>query len=133
MEKTLHVKILTPYGIYLSTDVDLLTVTSSVSVLGILPNHTPLITTLEICKLILLKNGKKEEYAISGGVLRIEPNSQAILLLNSIEGKNEIDLERAKKAKARAEELLSKGDNVDILRAKSALARALNRINMFSK
>jgi len=133
MEKYLHVKILTPYGIYLTTDADFLSVTSSLSVLGIMPNHTPLVTTLEVSKLVLIMNGKKEAFAIGGGVLRIENNSNAILLLDSIESKNEIDFERANKAKERAENMLSNHENVDVARAKSALARALNRIKIFNE
>lgn len=131
MEKLLHIEILTPFGKYLSTDADFLSVTSSVAVLGILPNHTPLITDLGISKLEIKFQGKTEVYAIGGGVLNILKNSKVILLLNSIESKNEIDIQRAKKAQKRAEELLIDKNNIDIARAKTALERALNRIAVF--
>lgn len=131
MEKLLHIEILTPYGKYLVTDAEFLSVTSGVSVLGILPNHTPLITNLEVSKLVIKHEGKTELFAIGGGVLNIKKYSNVLLLVNSIERKEEIDIERALKAKERAEELLIQKDNVDISRAKHALDRALNRIAVF--
>ena len=54
-----------------------------------------------------------------------------VLLLDSIESKEEIDVERAKSAKSRAEERLNEPLNIDIERASKALARALNRIAVY--
>lgn len=133
MEKVLHVTVLTPFGTYLKTDAEFLSVTSSSSRLGIMPNHAPLITTLEICKLVIKVNGKNEIFAIGGGVLNIKKGSNVLLLLDSIERKNEIDIARAIKAKQKAEELLLKKENVDISRAKASLARALNRISVVNE
>ena len=133
MEKNLHLLIYTPFGKYLETDADYISVTSSVAVLGIMPNHAPLITTLKICKLTVKIAGQVNEYAIGGGVLHIEKGSKVTLLLDSIESKDEIDLDRAIAAKERAEELLLKKDNVDIKRADAALLRALNRISVAEK
>lgn len=131
MERNLHIEILTPYGKYLSTDGEFLGVTSTVSTLGILPNHAPLITTLSVCKLTITTNGKNNYYAISEGVMHIEKGSKIILLVDSIEHSDEIDLIRAKAAKERAQTLLNSHDeNVDIKRAKAALNRALNRISV---
>ena len=131
MEKVLHVEIYTPTGKYLVTDVDFLRVTSSVSVLGILPNHAPLITTLEICKLTLRSNNKETNYAISGGVLHIKKDHTVVMLVNAIERSDEIDVNRANEAKRRAEDRIAKhSDEIDVNRAKAALARALNRISI---
>lgn len=131
MEKKLHLEILTPYGRYLSTDVDYLGLTSITSALGILPNHTPLITKIEICKIIIKNDGVVSLYATSGGILHIEKGSKAVLLLDSIESSDEIDIDRALKAKERAETLLlNKNNDTDIIRAKAALSRALNRLSI---
>ena len=80
-----------------------------------------------------LNDGIISNFAIGGGVLHIEKNSKVTLLLDSIEAKDEIDIERAEKAKERAEDYLTRKDNVDISRAKLALNRALNRINVFNE
>ena len=134
MEKTFHIDIYTPVGKYLSVDADYLKVTSSVSVLGILPNHAPLITTLEICKMTIKSNSDEFNYAITGGVMHIKKDHSVVLLLNAVERSDEIDFDRAKEAKARAEERLNMQiDGIDITRAKAALSRALNRLSLLDK
>ena len=131
MEKTFRVDILTPYGKYLSTDATFLSVKSSVGVLGILPKHAPLITTLEISKLVIKSETETLKYAISGGLMNIKEGTHVTLLVNSIERSDEIDINRALEAKKRAEERLEeKNEETDIARAKIALARALNRISV---
>ena len=131
MDKVFHIDVYTPTGKYLSIDADYLKVTSTLSVLGILPNHAPLITTLEICKMVIRSSGVEKSFAISGGVMHIKKDHSVTLLLNSIESAEEIDLDRALDAKRRAEERLATNlEEVDVARAKAALSRALNRISI---
>jgi len=132
MDKTFKVTIYTPYGLYLSTEADFLSTTSAVGVIGILPNHAPLISTLEISKVIIRKGNDEKVYASGGGVINIKKDHSVTLLLESIEEKNEIDVERALAAKKRAEERLNKKDSneIDVKRAKASLLRALNRIDV---
>ena len=130
MEKVFHVEILTPYGKYLSTDAEFLSVKSGMGVLGILPNHAPLITTIEISKLVIKSGGETLKYAVSGGLMNIKKGTEVTLLVNTIERSDEIDVKRAQEAKERAEERLKSSDEVDVTRAKAALSRALNRISV---
>ena len=131
MATSFKVEIYTPTGKYFSGDVSYLSVTSSVAVLGILPDHAPIITTLEICKLSLKINSKELNYAIGGGVMHIKKDHTAVLLLDSIERSDEIDIARAKEAQKRAEERLAKvNEEIDVKRAQAALSRALNRISV---
>ena len=131
MDKKLHLDIYTPTGKYLAMDVDFIKVTSSVAVLGILPGHAPLVTTLEICKLTLKNNNEEFNYAIGGGVLNIKKDRSIVMLLNSIERSDEIDFKRAEDSKNRAETRLSSHqDDIDLARAKAALSRALNRLSL---
>lgn len=132
MNKTLPLKIYTPYGLYFSKEVEFFTVYSEEFKLGILPNHADLITTLKISSLEISYDSKKVCYAIGGGLLKIE-NKEATLLLNSIESADEIDLDRALSAKKRAEERLENSMGIDADRAKLALTRAINRINVKGK
>ena len=79
--------------------------------------------------------GKTEIYAIGGGVINVE-KEKVTLILDSIESRDEIDLERAKEAKKWAEERLNNkedDDAMDIKRAKLALLKAINRIDIGSK
>ena len=134
MATNFKVEIYTPTGKYFSGDVEFLSVTSSVAVLGILPDHAPLITTLEICKLTIKIASEELNYAIGGGVMHIKKDHSVVLLLDSIERRDEIDIDRAKEAQKRAEERLAKTDEeIDIKRAQIALAKALNRISVSDK
>ena len=127
MKDHFTVSIYTPTEKYLQTEANYLSVTSGVSVLGILPNHAPLITNIEICELMIQSGNETLRYAISGGLMNIKENTEVILLANSIERSDEIDVDRALKAKERAEKRLDE-EMVDVTRAKASLARALNRI-----
>ena len=131
MEKTFKVTISTPLGTYLQTEADYLSVTSGIGVIGILPHHAPLITTLEICELTIKSGRETLSYAISGGLMNIKPGTEVVLLVNSIERSDEIDVDRAIKAKERAEKRLN-DETMDVVRAKASLTRALNRIAVSS-
>ena len=102
MNKKLNLTIYTPFGKYFAGECDYLSFTSGKGVIGVLPNHAPIITTVEISKLILRLNGEEMVFATSGGVMRIKEDHTVVLLLDSIERESEIDVERAYKAKERA-------------------------------
>ena len=132
MDKKFVVDIYTPTGHYLKIDADFLSVTTGLGMVGILPNHAPLITNVEISKLTI-KNGNEElNYAVSNGFMHIKKGTHVVLMVNAIERNDEIDINRAMAAKERAESRLSEKD-VDLLRAKASLARALNRISIYNK
>ncbi len=134
-EQTFHLSILTPYGHYFDGEVEFLEVHSDKYNLGILPGHAPLISTVAISKMIIRANGREMKYAVGGGVITVN-KEKTTLVLNSCEHADEIDIERAKEAKQRAEERLSGQANenaVDVNRAKIALMKAINRIEVGSK
>lgn len=123
-------RIVTPNGLYREVECSILNVKTIDGERGILSNHMPLVTMLEIGKMNFVSAQGREEFAVAGGMLYFNDNL-ATLLVNAIEGKDEIDLERAVSAKKRAEERLARKDtNLDIRRAELALKRALNRINV---
>ena len=130
MKNNFEVSIYTPYGKYLSMTADFLSVKASNGVLGILPNHAPLITELEISKLIIKNGSSTLKFAISGGLLHIKEGTQIVIMTPSIERSDEIDKSRALAAKERAEKRLLEAQDIDVLRAKAALARALNRLSV---
>lgn len=127
--KTFHVIITNKLGIYLEDDITYLCASSSDGRFGILPDYTSYISDLAICKLVLKHENDEKVFAISGGVLYIE-NNMCNIVVNSIESKDDIDLDRAYRAKKRAQERLDSDTNIDIKRANLALLRALNRINI---
>ena len=128
--KTFLLEIYTPYGKYFDRYVDELVIQTEEYVLGILPNHTPLVAKVKTSKMEIIQNGEKKCYAIAEGLLNVKKDG-VTLLVESIESKEEIDIERAKQAKNRAEERLREPLNIDIERAIKALNRANNRISIY--
>ena len=128
--KTFLLEIYTPYGKYLDRYVNELVIQTEEYVLGILPNHTPLVAKVKTSKMEIVQNGEKKCYAIAEGLLNVKKDS-VTLLVESIESKDEIDIERARKAKNRAEERLKQPLNIDVERATKALIRANNRISIY--
>lgn len=128
--KTFLLEIYTPYGKYFDRYVDELVVQTEEYVLGILPNHSPLVAKVKTSKMEIIQNGQKKCYAIGEGLLNVKKES-VVLLVASIESKDEIDIDRAREAKKRAEERLGEPLNIDIERAMRALIRANNRIAVY--
>ncbi len=132
--KKFHLDIYTPYGQYLSQEIDYLSVSSEEYKLGILAGHAELISTVTICEIEIEVDGQRTYYATSGGMIKVKDN-QVDLILQTIESSEEIDLERAQAAKERAERRLAEPELETLrqTRARLALARANNRINIKNK
>ena len=130
-------KVVTPKGEYLKQEVKSIHVKTVVGETTILPNHMPIFASLVPCKLVLknLKNENDEEeiFAISGGFLQFNKN-EGMILADAIEGKKDIDLERAKKSMERAKARLEKKDSdTNLKRAQLSLERAINRIHVYGE
>ena len=128
--KTFLLEIYTPYGKYFDRYVNELVIQTEEYVLGILPNHTPLVAKVKTSKMEIIQNGEKKCYAIAEGLLNVTKDG-VTLLVESIESKEEIDIERARQAKSRAEARLNEPLNIDVERATKALIRANNRISIY--
>lgn len=125
--------IISPRGIYFEKEVESLTVKLTSGYRTILSKHAPLIGALAYAPMHLVEKGKTYYYALHGGAISIKDN-KVTLIVNAVEAKEDINIERAKAAKARAEErLTSKDINIDVKRAELALRRALTRINTFEE
>ena len=127
---TFLLEIFTPFGKYFDRYVEELVIQTDDYVLGILPNHTPLVSKVKVSKMYIIQNGDKKCYAIGEGLLNITKDG-VTLLLESIESKDDIDIDRAKDAKKRAEQRLAALMNIDVERAQRALNRANNRISVY--
>ena len=128
--KTFLLQIYTPYGKYFDHFVDELIVKTEEYVLGILPEHAPLIAKVQTSKMEIVSNGERKVFANGEGLLNVKENG-VVLILESIERKDQIDIDRAKEAKKRAEERLKEPLNIDVERATRALIRANNRISVY--
>ena len=112
-------------------DVDIVILPGKEGVMGILPNHTPLLTVLQFGIITVRKGGVEEYFTVAGGVAEVQPN-QVTILADAAENVAEIDLDRAERARSRAEEALKKGvtPNTDAyLKIQSSLRKSTLRID----
>jgi len=101
--------------------------------LGIMPGHAPLITELAVGEISYREDATEQRLAVAWGFAEVLPDKVTILA-ETAERPSEIDVERARKAKERAEQRLTSGDtSVDVERALNALQRAQARLDVAAK
>src|SRR4030066_373435 len=103
---SLKIDIVTAERVVYSGDVDVVIAPGVEGQLGILPHHAPLMTTLQAGELLVRRGGEEDVLAISGGFLEVRPD-RVIILADSAERAEEIDIARAEAAKQRAEQRLA--------------------------
>jgi len=133
---TLHVDIVTPTKTAYEGDVKSITIPGTLGSFQVLYNHAPLMSSFEIGQIKIEESeGKKNIYATSGGTVEVL-NNKVVVLAESFESPEEIDIERAKAAMARAKKRIAREtdeETIDVLRAELALRRALNRLKLVNK
>lgn len=123
--------IVTPKGLYEEIFVDSLNIKMTSGYRTFLSGHAPLVGSLDIGIMHILKDGKTIYYAIHKGAINVKKD-EIVIITSAIEKSNEIDVDRAQKSLSRANERLNnnKDINIDVKRAKLALQRALTRIEV---
>lgn len=132
MENKLKLEIVTPYGMVFSEDVDEVTASGSEGEFGVLFGHASFVTTLKIGMLVCKIGGRPIYFFVNWGYAEVG-DDKVIVLADSAERSEDIDVERAKAAKQRAEERLKKEAEIDLVRAQLALERAIMRIQVAEK
>ena len=127
---TLDVSIVTPNGeAYSAENASMVVLDTTGGQLGIMANHVPMVASLKI----VFPDGREESLAISKGFVETHKDKITVIV-QTAELDKDIDVERAKRAKQRAEERLQKKeDSLDVRRAQLALARALARLKVAEK
>lgn len=133
-DSVLTVSIVTPDGSVYDNNAKMIIVKTPSGEMGILPNHIPVIASLEIDAVrVKVSDNEEDEIAVSGGFIEFSKNI-ATVVANAAECQADIDEDRAQAAKKRAEQMISTAKqthNVDELkRSEIALRRAINRINI---
>ncbi|MNW26050.1 ATP synthase epsilon chain [compost metagenome] len=127
---TFLLEIVTPDRQVYSEQVNGLSVRGVEGELGILPGHIPMVTPLQIAPMRIKTGGNTEVIAVNGGFVEVR-KEKVIVLAESAERAGDIDVERARAARERAElRVQSKRNDIDHLRAEIALQKALNRLNV---
>ncbi|MBI5471664.1 MAG: F0F1 ATP synthase subunit epsilon [Ignavibacteriae bacterium] len=130
-EKAFQLEIITPSQVVFRDEATSLTAPGTEGSFQVLFNHAPLLSSLEVGEIkVKDRTGRDLRYATSGGFVEVNDN-HVVVLADTAEKVEEIDVERAKSAKARAEERLhQKKEHVDEGRARAALMRAMNRLRL---
>ena len=126
----IKLEVVTAERLVYSDEVDILVAPGIEGQLGILPQHESLMTILQAGEMMARKGNEEISWAISGGFLEVQPD-RIIVLADTAERDDEIDLQRAEEAKRRAEERLKeKTSAIDVSRAEAALQRSLTRLKV---
>jgi F-type H+-transporting ATPase subunit epsilon len=134
MADELMLEIVTPERMAFSGKVEEVTIPGSEGEFGVLRGHTPLLSFVDIGVLNFTQENKKTYYAVNTGYTEVTAQKVTVLV-ETAERAGNIDVERAKRAKGRAEERLAKmsKEDVDYEKARAALLRALIRISVSEK
>ena len=125
----LRVNIVTPDGLVYDHHARMLVVHSVAGELGIMANHEPIVTPLEIGEVDVQRvdaSDHNDSIAVNGGFMEVSENVASIVA-DSAERERDIDLSRAQKRIAQAK---NDHNQDDLRRAQVALRRAINRINV---
>lgn len=131
MAEKLFLEVVTPQKAVVSEEVEIVVAPGSEGEFGALKGHTTFLTSLKIGTLRYKDaKGKERLLFINGGFAEVLPDKVTILA-ESAEYSKDIDVERAAKAKERAEKRLSAKDaDTDLVRAEVALKRAVHRLKI---
>lgn len=132
MEKQLLLEIVTPQGLVFSEHVDEVIASGSEGEFGVLPNHVPFLTTLKVGMLTFRRGSETGHFFVNWGYAEVRPD-KVLILADSAEKSEDIDVQRAMEAKKRAEERLRQAEKFDQARATSSLERAASRMSIAEK
>jgi F-type H+-transporting ATPase subunit epsilon len=112
-------------------DVDIVILPGSAGEMGILPNHSPVLTTLRYGVIKIRRAGEEELFTVAGGFAEVQPDIVTVLA-DAAENVEDIDIVRAEAARRRAQEFLAKGvppDTDAYLIMEAALRRSNLRLD----
>ena len=133
MADTFQFEIVTPDRLVIKDVAEEMEIPGKTGYLGILPGHAPLITELGVGE-ITYRNAKvTHRFAVAWGFAEVLPDKVTIMA-ETVERPAEIDVERARKAKTRAEQILkTPAEGIDYPKTLDSLKRAGNRIDVAGK
>lgn len=133
MANTFNLEIVTPDRKFFSGEVEMLVLKTPEGEIGILKDHMPMVVAVAIGPIRIQKDGDWLEAVLSEGFMKIMQD-KTVILVDTAEWPNEIDINRAKAAQERAKERLqSQLSRVEYMRTQAALQRAFSRLQVSSK
>ena len=130
--KTFQLEVVTPERKVYSGEATMVVVKGIEGELGIMADHIPFVTPLAIAPITIKNQGEEDHIiAVNGGFVEVHQNN-VVILAETAELPEEIDIDRAERARERAEERLhqARQQHLDHHRAEMALQRAINRLRV---
>lgn len=128
MSDTFYIEILTPDRKFFWGDVESVILNTPSGEIGILKDHMPMVAVVDVGSIKLKKNGDWIEAVLGQGFMEVKHN-RTIILVDTAEWPDEIDLNRANAAKERAQErIIRQANQTEYIQSKAALARAMARL-----
>ncbi|MFC2139105.1 ATP synthase F1 subunit epsilon [Bacteroidota bacterium] len=133
--KEIYVEIVTPSKVGYKGEIKNITVPGKLGNFQVLFNHAPLMSIFEIGLIKIVDTDDKELFFTTGGGTVEIMENKILLLAESFEDPDDIDVNRAEEAKKRAEDRMKNlyNESIDFIRAEASLKRAINRIDAVSK
>ncbi|MFV0438618.1 MAG: F0F1 ATP synthase subunit epsilon [Desulfopila sp.] len=132
MAEQIRLEVVTPTGSVVDDDVNIVNAPGYGGDFGVLAHHAPMLSTIKIGTLTYEKEKSREALMVSGGFCEVSKN-KITFLVESAEFGRDIDVDRAMRAKERAEKRLSEArahdENINVARAEAALQRAIARLH----
>jgi F-type H+-transporting ATPase subunit epsilon len=134
MADELTLEIVTPERMAFTGIVEEVTIPGTEGEFGVLRGHAPLLSSVDVGELSFTRDHKKTHYAVNTGYAEVTA-SKVTVLVETAERSDQIDLERARRAKQKAEELMGKlpREDTEFEKIRLALLRAITRINIAGK
>jgi F-type H+-transporting ATPase subunit epsilon len=134
MAGTLDIEIVTAERVvYREEGADMVVAPGGAGALGILPEHAPLISTLSYGELRIKKGNVEESILVYGGFIEVA-NNKVLVLADTAERADEVDLARAEEARKRAESSIAgRRETVELAEAQASLRRANLRLRVGQK
>ena len=130
MASTFNIEIVTPERKFFSGEVEMAILKTPEGEMGILAGHTPMVVAIAVGPIKIKKGNDWLEAVLTEGFMEVKQD-KTIILTDTAEWPNEIDANRARIAKERAEERLQRQiSQVETIRSRAALARAMARIKI---
>ena len=134
MADELILEIVTPERMSFAGAVEEVTVPGTEGEFGVLRGHASLLSSVDVGELSFTQDHKRTRYAVNTGYAEVTA-SKVTVLVETAERSDMIDLERARRAKERAEEKITKipKEDADFEKIRLALLRAVTRLNVAGK
>jgi len=133
----LHIELTTPERVVLKAEYDSVTIPTEAGEITVLPGHIPLVSNIAKGGMVTVRKGRDEAYlAVSGGFVEVQGGNRIVLLADTAERAEELDLEAIEKARDAAQKMLTEerhADDVSAAAAMAALERELARARVARK